>query len=115
MRGVAAMIIDFEKMDELASEHLRGGEKVTYIRRFTDDKNKIMMGRLEPGASVGYHRHEDDCEMVYILEGKGKVVLENGEEKVWAGVCHYCPKGEAHSLVNDSDKSLIFFAVVPKQ
>ncbi len=27
----------------------------------------------------------------------------------------YCPKGHPHSLVNDSDADLVFFAVVPEQ
>ena len=32
-----------------------------------------------------------------------------------AGDCHYCPKGHAHSLMNDSGEYLEFFAVVPVQ
>ena len=30
-------------------------------------------------------------------------------------MCHYCPKGHTHSLMNDSDAELEFFAVVPEQ
>ena len=32
-----------------------------------------------------------------------------------AGDCHYCPKGHTHSLINNSDEDLVFFAVVPVQ
>ena len=109
------MVLDFKKMEETVNENFRGGEKKTFLSRFADDLNKIMVGRLEPGASVGYHRHEEDSEVVYILKGCGKFVLENGEETVPEGSGHYCPKGEAHSLVNDGDTELVFFAVVPKQ
>lgn len=43
-------------------------------------------------------------------------VLYNGEyEEVRQGLCHYCPKGHTHSLLNDSNDDLIFFAVVPEQ
>ena len=52
---------------------------------------------------------------MYFLEGRGKVLLADGEERVAAGQCHYCPKGHTHSLVNDSDADLVFFAVVPEQ
>ena len=31
-----------------------------------------------------------------------------------AGQCHYCPQGHTHSLINDSDADLVFFAVVPR-
>ena len=43
-------------------------------------------------------------------------MLMDGEyERVEAGVCHYCPKGHTHSLINDSDSDLVFFAVVAEQ
>ena len=65
---------------------------------FHDEKNRIIYGKLIPGASIGVH------------------VLMDGEyEKLEAGMCHYCPKGHTHSLMNDSDAELEFFAVVPEQ
>lgn len=96
-------------------ENFKGGEKHLLAHMFTDETNRIFKGTLIPGASIGFHRHETDCEMIYIIEGRGSVILENGSEQVEAGRCHYCPKGCAHSLVNDSDSNLVFFAVVAKQ
>ena len=40
---------------------------------------------------------------------------DDGEEPLKPGDCHYCPKGHAHSLINNSDGDLEFFAVVPQQ
>ena len=31
------------------------------------------------------------------------------------GYCHYCKKGSSHTLVNDGEEELVFFAVVPQQ
>ena len=45
----------------------------------------------------------------------GKVLMDGEYERVEAGVCHYCPKGHTHSLINDSDSDLVFFAVVAEQ
>ena len=110
------MIINFPEMEEVIVHNMRGGEKSAKAKRFGDDLVRLAVNTLEPGASVGYHQHTDDCEIFFILEGNGKVIVENGEEeKVSAGMCHYCPKGSFHSLVNDSDKELVVFAVVPKQ
>ena len=110
------MLIDFKAIEEVRLPGFRGGEKDTIARLFTDDlSNRIMYGKLEPGASIGYHKHENDSEMIYILHGKGKALYEDGEEALTAGVCHYCPKDHSHSLINNSDEDLIFFAVVAHQ
>lgn len=109
------MKIEFGKQEEEKIEKFKGGEGVFNAKIFFDGTNKIIHGRLEPGNTIGYHKHETNSEIIYILEGNGKCIVENGEEKLSAGDCHYCKKGESHSLVNDSDKDLIFFAVVPEQ
>ena len=41
--------------------------------------------------------------------------MDGDSSPVYAGLCHYCPKGHTHSLVNDSDADLEFLAVVPIQ
>ena len=50
-----------------------------------------------------------------ILEGEGKVLYDDGEEAVKAGMIHYCPEGHSHSLINSGSEDLIFAAVVPVQ
>ena len=109
------MILDFERIPESVMENFKGGEKCLSARMFTDERNRIFKGRLAEGASIGMHRHENDCEMIYVLSGKGKIVSDEGTERIEAGQCHYCPKGCAHSLVNDSAEDLVFFAVVAGQ
>lgn len=108
------MLIDFNDISETVIEHFRGGEKTTRARMFIDENNKIMRGRLEPGASIGLHTHEGNSEIVFILEGKGKMLCDGKYEELSAGSCTYCPEGHEHSLINDSKGDLIFFAVVPE-
>ncbi|MDO4300232.1 MAG: cupin domain-containing protein [Clostridia bacterium] len=106
------MIIDYGKIEEKAISDFKGGEKIFNVKMFTDENNKIMMGRLEPGASIGLHTHSGNSEIILIQEGKGKV-LYNGEYlPLRAGDVHYCPMGQEHSLINDSSEDLKFFAVV---
>lgn len=109
------MLIDFSKIEETIISQFRGGEKSTAARMFVDQNNKIMRGRLEPGASIGMHTHDTSSEIIYILQGCGKVLYDGEAEIVSGGMCHYCPKGHAHSLINDSNAELLFFAVVPEQ
>ncbi len=109
------MIIDFENMEFVKRTEFLGGKKSFFIRSYNDGVNNIMSDRLEPGASIGYHKHETGSEIIYIIKGSGKVLYDNNEERVAAGQCHYCPKGHFHSLINDSDSDLYFFAVVANQ
>ena len=87
------------------------GFRVTQIR--DDGMNKILHGRLVPGATIGVHTHETDSEIIYFLSGSGHMLYDGKKEPVEAGVCHYCPAGHSHGMINDSDGDLIFFAVVP--
>lgn len=110
-----AMNIDFDKTELSVIPNFKGGEKEVRVRMFDDGANKIMKMSLVPGASVGMHVHEDSSEIVFILSGCGSVVFDGEKSGISAGDCHYCPKGHSHSIVNDSDSDLEFFAVVPKQ
>ena len=76
---------------------------------------RIMKSRLIPGATVGLHNHEGSSDIIYILEGSGKVLYDGNEFRIEAGQVHYCPEGHEHSLINDSESDLVFFAVVPQQ
>lgn len=109
------MLIDFSKMEEQVIPQFLGGEGTFRTRMRVDELGKIMRAALEPGASIGLHTHETSSEMIYILEGKGKVLYDGEYISLAAGSCHYCPKGHSHSLINDSDALLTFFAVVPVQ
>ena len=84
------------------------------MRAFDDGRAKIMLLTLAPGAQVGAHAHEGDCEIVYVLSGTGKAMYEGGYETLTPGTCHYCPEGHEHSLINDSQGPLRVFAVVPE-
>lgn len=109
------MIIDFDKMETKDNKNFLGGEKSMLANIFNDGVNKVLRGRLEPGASIGLHTHKTSSEIIYIIKGQGKVLIDGQYEKVSAGVCHYCEKGHSHSLINDSDDELIFLGVVPEQ
>ncbi|MDE6922541.1 MAG: cupin domain-containing protein [Oscillospiraceae bacterium] len=109
------MRIDFSAMTEETIPNFLGGEGELHAKMHVDGLNRILHGVLPAGSSIGYHTHETSSEIIYILSGTGKVKAEGGEEPLKAGDCHYCPKGQAHSLINSSGGPLEFFAVVPNQ
>lgn len=55
------MVIDFNDLDEQTIEGFKGGKGTLVTRNFADDKCKIMLSTLKPGASTGLHTHVDNC------------------------------------------------------
>ncbi len=109
------MIIDFETIEEKHIPYFKGGEGETISRMFTNELGKIMLGRLRPGCTIGYHRHDTSSEIIYVLSGRADFLYDDGTEAVAAGGCHYCPKGHSHSMINSGAEDIVFFAVVPEQ
>lgn len=114
-KGAENMILNFDNMEEQVIPNFKGGEKEFKTHMYTDDSCKIMRAALAPGASIGLHTHESNCEIIFMLKGTGTVLYEDGKEILPAGSCHYCPKGRRHSLRNESDEEIEFYAVVPEQ
>ena len=85
------------------------------LPRFKGGEGNFIAATLPPQATIGRHTHEGDSEIIYILSGRGEVEDDGTLLPLQAGDCHYCPKGHTHSLINNSDEDLVFFAVVPVQ
>lgn len=109
------MILNFNNIEETVIPQFKGGEGETISRMLFDGFNKIMVGHLPVGSTIGYHKHEVNSEIIYILSGDAKCLYDDGEEFLKPGECHYCPMGHSHSLINNSSsEELVFFAVVPE-
>ena len=109
------MILEFDKMPADTFPHFKGGEGALTARSYADEHNRILHATLAPGSSIGWHVHDTSSEIIYILSGEGKLLEQQGESRLSAGMCHYCPKGCGHSILNDGEEDLVLFAVVPQQ
>ncbi len=107
------MRINFNDLERKELKNFNGGEGALLAEMHVDDKQKILRGCLKKGSSIGAHCHETSSETLYVLSGEGIAVCDGKAEKLSAGDCHYCPKGSTHTLRNDKEEDLIFFAVVP--
>ena len=109
------MLIQFDAIQETAIPRFKGGEKELAAKMVFDGRNRILHGRLIPGASIGLHTPTDTSEILYVLSGAAAVVCDGLSELVSAGECHYCPIGSSHTVKNCGTDDLVFFAVVPVQ
>ena len=108
------MIIDLKNLPSLEHHNFKEGKGVFIAHTYFDGKTKIMLGKLPPGSSIGYHTHTDDSEVITCISGVGNVVLKEGNETLRPGNVHYCPKGESHSLENNGTEDLTVYAIVTR-
>lgn len=108
------MIIDFDTIVHTTIENFRGGEKNTHMAVYTDNTNRIMKATLRPGASIGLHKHTTSSEIVIVITGTGVMTCDGKEERLRAGLCSYCPIGSEHTLRNEGEDDLVFYAIVPE-
>ena len=109
------MILDFASMAANTIPGFKGGEGEAIVRKFDDPRmGAVVRITLPQGASIGLHTHIGNCEIVYVLSGSGQCIDDGAEYPISAGVCHYCPMGHEHGMVNDGDEDLVIFTVVPE-
>ena len=106
------MVIDFNTIEEAKVMGFKGGQGELDTRNFADEKVKIMKSVLTPGASSGNHVHEENCEVMYILEGEMTYHYDGRVEVVKAGQVHYCPKGHSHYFENLTDQNVVYLEIV---
>ena len=100
-------------------EHMRDGDGTVQITNFIESNAELndkgrLFGKitLNPGCSIGYHVHENDSELFYIIRGTGEY-SDNGEIRtVKAGDVTVCPAGTGHGIANRTDEILELIAVI---
>ena len=108
------MLLDFAKIPVEPVANMRGGQGTVLLQKTVQGPVKVMRGVLPPGATIGMHSHETNCEVIYILSGTGQVLCDGVQEPLGPGACHYCPQGPWAQSPKHRPPSLGFFAVVPE-
>ena len=100
-------------------ENMRGGDGTAILTSLIagpeelNDKGRLFSRiTLKPGCSIGYHVHETDAELFYILAGTGVYSDDGTETDVWAGDVAICETGHGHSIANTGEDTLEFVAVI---
>lgn len=109
------MLIEFDKMKRVTIPNLNGGEGSVTASMYMDDSGKIMYSVIPVGSSIGLHTQSTSNDINYVISGQGKAICNGAEEILRAGVCHYCPKGSQHTIINTGTEDLVLFTVVAEQ
>ena len=100
-------------------EHMRDGDGTVQLTNFiTGPEELCQKGRLfskinlNPGCGIGYHVHEGDAELFYILKGTAEYSDNGTMTQVTAGDVTICPSGEGHAIANRTDEIVELIAVI---
>ncbi len=107
-------------MEKEIREKMRAGKgsvEILHIFRKEELKGKVRLFarlRLQKDCSIGYHPHDNEEEIFYILSGEG-LVMEDGEvSRVGPGDAVLTGGGRGHSIENQGSEPLeILAAILP--
>ncbi len=106
------MLIDLDSKEEVTLAGMNNGTGTMSAKMFACDKGKIIPTRIHPGGSIGLHRQESGDDINFVISGTGKALCDGKEEILRAGVCHICPQGSEHSIINTGNEDLVLMTVV---
>ena len=107
--------VDINSMETDTVYNYKGGDNMVLSKMAPLGSNKAIYSIVPPGSSVGYHTHETDMEIVYVLQGTATVRMDSTTLVYTPGMVHYCPKGHSHSISNLGQEDLVSFNVIATQ
>ena len=112
------MITRKEQQIHGVREYMRGGKKqvnTTELSARLPEKMRLFsVLTLIPGASIGYHVHENETEMFYFLEGCARVQDDDKTFDVTAGDSMATFSGHGHGVENTGETNLVILAAIIK-
>ena len=111
------MVIHRNEMKTEEMERMRDGvgtTRITHLVDTTNEKHTRMLGEvtLNPGCSIGYHKHEAETEYYLILSGEATVNDDGKEVTVKPGDSIITGNGASHSIKNTGTIPLVFHAFI---
>ncbi len=102
---------------DVEAESAEDGASGVTVRWLIDERvgaeNFAMrLFEIEPGGYTPHHSHPWEHE-VFILDGKGVVIGEDGERPIEGGYVVFIPPNERHQFKNNSGGKLRFLCLIP--
>lgn len=112
------MIIKNKDIHCTMEEKPRNGKGISFSQKFIDEnyfKNKIngfYKNSLQVNSEIGIHKHTDNQEVYFIINGNGQYYENNSWIDVEKGDLLLCNIGETHGLKNTCNTELEFIAFI---
>ena len=99
-------------------EKMRDGEGVVTIKHLFQEgdlQGKVRLTAkitLPVGASIGFHRHDQEEEIFYVVSGQGRFNDDGDWKTIQPGDAMVTGGGKGHSVANDGSQPLVLLAVI---
>jgi len=100
-------------------EHMRDGDGTVQLTSLIEgpgelnDKGRLFSKiTLQPGCSIGFHIHDKDAELFYILSGTAEYNDNGMIYRITDGDVTFCPSGQGHGIKNVGKDDLHFMALI---
>jgi mannose-6-phosphate isomerase-like protein (cupin superfamily) len=115
------MIRKASDLKEITTPGMRGGlgagrqKQYFKVEDFSTPLAAFNLMTLDPGVTVGFHKHEGSEEIYWVLEGRGLARDDEKEASLEPGDALLTLDGHSHSLENPGPGPLILLAVLANQ
>lgn len=95
-------------MQGFIEDIVKKAKENTFFRQVleTGKHTQIVIMSIPPGGEIGEETHQGTDQVLYLIEGEGKVVL-NGEEKTYkTGDIVLVHDGTRHNFINSGNQDL---------
>ncbi len=93
------------------AEHYKWGEMCDGWHLVKNDALSIILERVPAGKSEVRHYHNRSRQFFFILEGEGRIELDNETVKLSKNEGIEIPPETVHKFRNDSDKDVTFLVI----
>jgi quercetin dioxygenase-like cupin family protein len=110
------MVFDYQSVEAKSADEGASKLKVRWLitKEMGAPNFAMRLFEMEPKGHSPFHSHAWEHE-VFILEGEGLAVSDQGEKKFKAGDVIFILPNEKHQLRNNGDKTVKFLCLVPIQ
>ncbi|WP_085990902.1 cupin domain-containing protein [Oceanobacillus senegalensis] len=96
------------------------GHEGTYNRRLVGPQEgienaEVIIGEMEPNGLADPHFHDEIEQIMYILNGNARVIIEGEEAILSVGDVIWIPKRAMHEVINVGDTNLRFVLIYSPQ
>jgi mannose-6-phosphate isomerase-like protein (cupin superfamily) len=105
-------------MQKEMRERMRGGigtVEIVHIYRKEELRGKTRLFarlRIPPGSSIGYHTHDGEEEVYYVLQGAATITEQGVTSSLGPGDAVLTGGGDGHSIANHGSEALELLAVI---
>lgn len=107
-RGPGSKVFNLGEIPELASEHDRRRKKILLNSTNTGSALLVDVVSYAPGGTSPLHFHREIDHFFFVLEGRGRIVINDQEHRLRAGSVVWIAAGDVHKVYADPDSPLVF-------